>query len=183
MSAVANVGSSFLGWMQSTGQTSTQAVSFVPMQGSQMIYAIALILLVLSRVAGASVLGAPPAQDKSTSAASCDPRLASLFAPAQSHWGRYEVCTSPRSLDQVAVEGFTYTSVEFLEALDAFGAAGSYSRTALAELYRGRRVAVLRGWRDRPARFESVTLLSPCPDPSLSHLEQGTMIIRWIAER
>src|SRR5439155_9372514 len=31
---------SFFGWMQSTGQASTHAVSFVPMQGSAMIYAI-----------------------------------------------------------------------------------------------------------------------------------------------
>ena len=148
-----------------------------------MIYAITLILLVLSRLAGAPAPSAPPAQDPSTSAESCDPRLASLFTPAQSQWGRYEVCTSPRPVDRVAVEGFTYTSVDFLEAPDAFGAAGSYSRTALVQLYPGRRVAVVRGWRDRPARFESVTQLSPYPDPSLSHLEQGTMIIRWIAER
>jgi hypothetical protein len=86
-------------------------------------------------------------------------------------------------LDRVAIEGFTYTTVEFLEALDAFGAAGSYSRPALAQLYRGRRVAVVRGWRDTPTRFESVMQLSPYPDPSLNRLEQGTMIIRWIAER
>src|SRR5919106_4790294 len=32
--ADSNSGSSLRGWMQSTGQTSTQAVSFVPMQGS-----------------------------------------------------------------------------------------------------------------------------------------------------
>src|SRR5690348_16545911 len=32
--SAANSGSSLRGWMQSTGQTSTQAVSFVPMQGS-----------------------------------------------------------------------------------------------------------------------------------------------------
>src|SRR5271157_5123404 len=32
--------SSFLGWMQSTGQASTQAVSLVPIQGSAMTYAI-----------------------------------------------------------------------------------------------------------------------------------------------
>jgi hypothetical protein len=31
-----NSGSSLRGWMQSTGQTSTQAESFVPMQGSVM---------------------------------------------------------------------------------------------------------------------------------------------------
>src|SRR5262245_44970075 len=35
----ANSGSSLRGWMQSTGQTSTQAVSFVPMHGSVMMYA------------------------------------------------------------------------------------------------------------------------------------------------
>src|ERR1700722_5172112 len=35
-----NLGSSFRGWMQSTGQTSTHAVSFVPIQGSAITYAI-----------------------------------------------------------------------------------------------------------------------------------------------
>src|SRR5919112_720742 len=39
MSAVAKSASSFRGWMQSTGHTSTQAVSLVPMHGSQMMYA------------------------------------------------------------------------------------------------------------------------------------------------
>src|SRR5687768_9745374 len=33
--------SSLVGWMQSTGQTATQAVSFVPMQGWAMMWAIA----------------------------------------------------------------------------------------------------------------------------------------------
>ena len=36
ISADWNWGSSFLGWMQSTGHTSTQAVSLVPTHGSQM---------------------------------------------------------------------------------------------------------------------------------------------------
>jgi hypothetical protein len=148
-----------------------------------MIYAIALILLVLSSLAGAPEPSTAPAQGDSTSAESCDPQLASLFAPAQSNWGRYQVCTVPRPLQRVAGIGFTYTSIEFLEALDAFGAAGSYRRTALAQLYLGRRVAVVRGWRDTPTRFESVTQLSPYPNSSLSRLEPGTMIIRWIAER
>src|SRR6476620_7347929 len=35
-----NCGSSVLGWMQSTGQASTQAASLVPMQGSAITYAI-----------------------------------------------------------------------------------------------------------------------------------------------
>src|SRR2546427_6568403 len=34
----------FLGWMQSTGQASTQAVSFTPMQGSAMTYAMVHLL-------------------------------------------------------------------------------------------------------------------------------------------
>src|SRR6188472_2605082 len=45
ISAVPNSASSFRGWMQSTGQTSTHAVSFVPTHGSQMMYAICLIIL------------------------------------------------------------------------------------------------------------------------------------------
>src|ERR1051326_7188014 len=37
MSAPAKSGSSFLGWMQSTGQTSTHSPDFTPMHGSAMI--------------------------------------------------------------------------------------------------------------------------------------------------
>ena len=36
--ASSNPSSSLVGWMQSTGQTSTQAVSLVPMQGSAIQY-------------------------------------------------------------------------------------------------------------------------------------------------
>src|SRR5215216_6457647 len=40
IAVVANSGSSLRGWMQSTGQTSTHAESFVPMHGSVMMNAI-----------------------------------------------------------------------------------------------------------------------------------------------
>src|SRR5579859_2403270 len=40
ISAPSNCGSSFLGWMQSTGHASTHAASLVPMQGSAITYAI-----------------------------------------------------------------------------------------------------------------------------------------------
>src|SRR3954468_18430620 len=40
MSVPSNCGSSFLGWIQSTGHASTQAASLVPMQGSAITYAI-----------------------------------------------------------------------------------------------------------------------------------------------
>src|SRR3954466_3158809 len=38
-------GSSGVGWMQSTGQTSTQELSLVPMQGSAITYAIGMVLV------------------------------------------------------------------------------------------------------------------------------------------
>jgi hypothetical protein len=37
-----NIASASVPWMQSIGQTSTQALSFTPMHGSAMTYAIAL---------------------------------------------------------------------------------------------------------------------------------------------
>src|SRR5450631_4363437 len=46
--SVANFSLSFLGWMQSTGQASTQAVSFVLIHGSAITWAIKLISLSFS---------------------------------------------------------------------------------------------------------------------------------------
>src|SRR4051794_27209002 len=120
--------------MQSTGQTSTQAVSFVPMQGSQMMYAIVLSMI-------------------------CDPSLAALFTPAHPQRGRYEICTTADGIDRLAPG-----DVEALEPLDAFGTAGAYSRAAVTRLYGGTRVRVARRWRQEGARFESLTYLSPYPD-------------------
>lgn len=172
--------------MQSTGQTSTQAVSFVPMQGSQMIYAITLILLVLStsdhlRV-GFGDAGGPIAPPDAAASLVCDPAFAGLFTPRRPVWGRYEVCTADEPVEPRARDGFTYTAIEHLEALDAFGTAGAYDRSRLAQLYGGRRVQVVRGWRQVGDRFESVMRLSPYPDAALARLREGTMVIRWIAE-
>src|SRR5438046_2442231 len=108
MSAAAKPGSSFRGWMQSTGQTSTHAVSFVPTHGSQMIYAIALLMI-------------------------CDSPLAALFTPARPEVGRYQVCTTGDPIEQAAGAG----PIESLNALDGFGGAGPYDRAALARLYGG----------------------------------------------
>src|SRR5215471_1213732 len=47
--AVSNSGSSFFGWIQSTGHASTHAVSFVPMHGSQIMYSIRIPLLFMQR--------------------------------------------------------------------------------------------------------------------------------------
>jgi hypothetical protein len=89
--------------------------------------------------------------------------------------GRYEVCTTREPLGDDLGEA--------LEALDAFGTAGAYKRSALARLYGGRRVRVLRSWTESGGRFESVTRLSPYPDASLTRLLPGTMEIRWTMQR
>jgi hypothetical protein len=107
---------------------------------------------------------------------SCDPALARLFTPAHPRLGRYEVCVSSEP-----IQPLNGGPVEALEALDAFGAAGSYDRPALSRLYGGTRVQVARGWTLEGNRFESITRLSPYPDASLTHLQSGTLEIRFVA--
>ena len=123
-------------------------------------------------------LGAVSAQK--TPALSCDPTLAAVFTPPRPQLGRYEVCTTPEALTVVAEPGW---SVEAMAPLDAFGAAGSYDRAALARLYGGQRAAVARGWTEQGNRFESITLISPYPDRTFTHLVPGTLVIRHVIIR
>ena len=97
--------------------------------------------------------------------------------------GRYEVCTTGDAIDSQPLDGLRRGDIEALEALDAFSTAGTYKRSALARLYGGTRVRVARGWSASADRVESVTLLSPYPDQSLTHLDPGTMTIRLTVER
>lgn len=105
---------------------------------------------------------------------SCDPAFVPLFTPLHPRLGRYEVCQLDGPLRPV-----NGGPVEALEALDAFGAAGTYDRPKLARLYGGMRVQVARGWIRTGHRFESITRLSPYPDTTLTHLLPGTLEIRW----
>jgi hypothetical protein len=130
-----------------------------------MIYATALILLA----------GAARPWSGQPASYSCDPALTRLFSPAGPSLGRYEVCTTAEPIPEERGEA--------LEALDAFGTAGAYRRSAVARLYGGRRVRVERRWTDSPRRFESVTRLSPYPDATLSRLIAGTMEIRFAIDR
>lgn len=130
------------------------------MHGSQMIYAIALMILGM-------MSGPAPA---------CDPALTALFTPPHPELGRYEVCTTDDPIEAVSGAG---RRIEALESLDAFGAVGPYDRSRLARLYGGTRVRVARGWTESAGRFESVTWLSPFPDAALTRLHPGTMMIRW----
>src|SRR4051794_3408559 len=100
------------------------------MHGSQMIYATLLM-----------ILAALPAWKGTAAAAeyTCDPRVTALFPPPRPLLGRYEVCTTPASVEAL-VEATPapsraarrYGAIEALEALDAFGAAGTYKRAALS---------------------------------------------------
>jgi hypothetical protein len=109
----------------------------------------------------------------------CDPAFAALFTPRRPQLGRYEVCTDPRPLSEIAPADWT---VEALEPADAFGGAGSYDHAAVARLYGGRRARVARGWSETADRFEAVTLISPYPNATVTTLETGTLVIRWICD-
>ena len=110
----------------------------------------------------------------------CDPALTALFTPVHPQIGRYEVCTTAVPIEVVAQSQW---QIDTLEPLDAFGSAGPYDRFALSRLYGGRRARVARGWRERDGQFESITLISPHPNASLTALDTGTMIIRAIISR
>jgi hypothetical protein len=114
-------------------------------------------------------------------ALACDPALTRLFTPAAPRLGRYEVCITAETPEGVAASapGTDWAPAETLEPSDAFGTAGAYDPWSLARLYRGRRVRVIRGWSRTRDGFESVTLLSPHPDATLTRLLGGTMIITW----
>ncbi len=110
-------------------------------------------------------------------ALACDDRLTALFTPRRPELGRYRVCVTPQPLARVAPEGWR---VERLPPLDAFGGAGPYNRSVLVRLYGGRTAGVARGWFEQDGVFEAITLISPHPDPSLTELMEGTMVIRFI---
>jgi hypothetical protein len=112
----------------------------------------------------------------------CDPALTTLFTPARPALGRYEVCTTTDSLEEVAANpgGTHFSPSELLDPVDGFGGAGPYNRAALVRLFGGKRVRVAHGWAQFGDQFESITLLSPYPDAAFTRLLPGTMVIRWI---
>lgn len=114
-----------------------------------------------------------------------DDALRRLFTPLSAPAGTYTVFRSPRTIDELAAT---------LKALDAtpskgawepqrpeiggaFGQAGVYDRARLGRLFNGRRVTVVRGSMDVEGRRRAYTLVSPYPDPTLSHVADGTMVI------
>ena len=110
---------------------------------------------------------------------SCDAVWRALFTPPHPVLGRYEACVDARPLADLAGTGWT---VETANPLDAFGRAGLYDRSALARLYGGLHPAVARRWNWTPDRFESLTLIFPSPDATLTRLVPATLVIRWICD-
>ena len=110
---------------------------------------------------------------------SCDPRLVSLFTPHRPVVGAYDVCTTAEPIDRAvaSMPDEHAAPAETLDALDAFGAAGPYDRGALNRLYDGRRPKVVRAWREADGHFESLTFVSPYPNPELTELNSGTLVI------
>jgi hypothetical protein len=131
------------------------------MHGSQMIYAIALIL-----------------------SQACDPAFLALFTPPRPVVGRYEACTVAEPIDAVIKSDAAahYGAVEETDWLGAFGSAGTYDRAHVARLYGGKGVRLAHGWRKDGSRFESVTLISPYPDPRLTRLNPGTLVITLVMD-
>jgi hypothetical protein len=183
--------------MQSTGHTSTQAVSLVPMHGSQMIYATtisskpwqvgsitrrtALPVAVLVLWACTELPSAPPQGGRWKEA----PEYLSLLTPP-AYRSAYRIFISPNGFEETVQYFLTDPpslhppgawQATTMSPYDAFGLTGGYNRWKVAGLYRSRRVRVARGPRMEQGRLESWTLIAPYPDVALERLEPGTLII------
>ena len=192
--------------MQSTGQTSTQAVSFVPMHGSQMMYATrgsnwgpssfgpmqrSIITRRLASTLALIVLLACthlPAQIRFNSGVSPwreAPEYLDLLVPA-AHRSAYRAYVSPlgieATLEQLLRDPGVLRppgawAIQARIPYDAFGLSGSYNRWKVAGLYRSRRAYVSRGPRMNGDQMESWTLIAPFPHPALQRLEPGTLVL------
>jgi hypothetical protein len=122
-----------------------------------------------------------------------DATLTREFTPRSAPEGIYRVFVttarleSTASLLRQAFPGSAAASswtVQQFDPLDGFGDGGAYDRPKVARLYTGRRVRVARGPIVKDGRVvASVWLFSPYPDPSLSRLQPGTMIIEFRTDR
>ena len=128
---------------------------------------------------------ASPSWTPPTSLGTLDPALTRLFTPRAVPAGTYEVYRSSRTLAEIAESLRSQDRTRApgawkatrQEVPDAFGSASLHDRFRLAELFTGLRPLVARGSLVREGRREAYTLISPYPDPTLSTLEGGTMII------
>ncbi len=107
--------------------------------------------------------------------AACSDQLRHRFAPADPDGvNRFIVCRSSRAIEELASPQWTAldTVVD-----DAFPGVAPSVRRALALLYKGRRLQIVRGWRTTAGGLEAVTLIAPPPDDAVTRLTSGTMIV------
>jgi hypothetical protein len=91
------------------------------------------------------------------------------------------VCTTPDSLSEVIqTTSPPPVQAETLPPLEAFGNAGPYDKAALARLYGALRPTVARTSMRVGGDTIALTFISPYPDASLTRLNGGTLIIRFI---
>jgi hypothetical protein len=115
------------------------------------------------------------------------PAFVPLFTPRGVPAGTYRTFTTAEGLDAALARVHQDLSVrpgvgsfepESVLAAEAFGQSGGYNRWKLALLYGAKRTRVARGPRLENGRVvEAWTLISPYPDPSLEHLNAGTLLI------
>jgi len=116
-----------------------------------------------------------------------DPALTRLFTPRSVPVGTYVVYRSRetietltarlKALDAAPSPGAWEPSKP--EAHNAFGQDGVYDRLRLARLFTGQRVTVVRGSLARDGGRVAYMLVSPYPDPTLSTIEVGTMVVEF----
>lgn len=114
------------------------------------------------------------------------PEFIPLFAP-HAHRNAYTAYVSPlpvaallRELEQdpERLEPPGAWQARPAGPFDAFGEAGRYNRFRLARLYGATHALVARGPRGSGAAVSEMwTLISPYPDPDLSRLEPGTLVL------
>ncbi len=118
-----------------------------------------------------------------------DAALTRLFTPLDVPRDTYRVYVTDAPITHVATafrdaapashaEGAW--DIQQMDPLDAYGASGAYDRARVACVYLGVRARVARGpivIDDKTVR--SMTLVSPYPDPTLSRLNPGTLIIEF----
>jgi len=132
-------------------------------------------LLIAATTAAAVPLGTP------------NPSLTRLFTPLAVPPGTYAVSTSTEKIETLTARLKEQDSspapgawvASRPEAGAAFGQEGLYDRARLARLFNGKRVTVVRGSLAQQGQRLAYTLVSPYPDPTLSHIIEGTMVIEF----
>jgi hypothetical protein len=114
-----------------------------------------------------------------------DEGLRLAFTPATFAAGSFAVHRSAEAIDRLAARLRALDpapapgawQVQRAGVFDAFGGEGPYDKARLARLFGGSLPSVARGTLVTTAGRRAFTLISPCPDASISLLRPETMVI------